>query len=126
MRNAVPVFTDPVYPYDIALVLNGTRTQECRPCSDANFRPIGDIDRNIIWLILCVPAEHWKPQIIAYLQKDVPSPPLHDGATDARCISRGLSGEREEVALVVMGYGSNRGDKKAAVNGCFISFDAAG
>ena len=70
--KVIPVCPDPVDTAYIALVLDGTGTQQCVPGLPPLFGPVGYINQQVVGIIH-VPAPHGETQIVADEQAEVPS-----------------------------------------------------
>lgn len=103
------VVADAVDTYDVALVFDGTCTQECVPYVATRRGPVGNVDEAVVGRIGFVGSkgyvatEAWEAEVVAYLQTEAHPTPLYDDALCAGGVAALLTSIGEEMALVVVG-----------------------
>ena len=116
---AVAVSANPVTAGDISLVFNRAGDQQRLPVQRARRRPVSDIQRQIIVVLITRPYR--KAQVVTDQRQDPPSTPYSKTTLVSGLIVMMFIGHTEQVPFIIMVHRTVRLDQQEAVNSAVFS-----
>jgi hypothetical protein len=114
--DSLRIQANPVDSRDVALVFKGPSWQQLLPCSGPSFRPIRNVQGQIIAIGNAIPTENGKPQVVADLKENAPTPPLDNGRAFSGGISLRFTRESEQMFFIISMKFSARSNEKTPID----------